>query len=250
MTDSFETTPDPDLRAPRLDRSEVSSAAMPIGRAQVLALVIVGIFALLALLPHVLIWGVPEAASSISPMDIFLFGGLFITGVVVHEGIHGLGYRWGGAAWSEIEFGFNWSGLAPYAHCTDPLRCGPYRWAVALPGLVLGALPLAAGLTAGHWGTTLFAFAMLAAAGGDALLLWMIRAVPQNAWVQDHPRKMGALVLGHSSSETAPRLAFDLEAGEQASGESDTKAARWLLLAVVIVAIVVGGVAGFMAAGM
>jgi hypothetical protein len=206
-------------------------------------------FALLAPLPHMLIWGVPEVSSLVSPMGGALLGGLIVAGVVVHEGIHGLGYLWGGAAWSEVKFGFNWSGFAPYAHCGAPLRCGAYRWAIVLPGLVLGAVPLAVGLTTGRWGATLFAFVMLAAAGGDALLLWMLRAVPRGAWVQDHPRKMGALVLGHSSSEAAPRLAFDPEAGTQVSENGDTRTTRWLL-GIVIVSVVVGGVAGFMAASM
>lgn len=247
MNDSSETTPNTDPQAPRLDRSEVSPAAMPVGRAQILALVIMGVFALFAFLPHALIWGAPEALSSISPMDGVLFVGLFVAGVVVHEGIHGLGYRWGGAAWSEIEFGVNWSGLAPYAHCAAPLRCGAYRWAIALPGLVLGIAPLAVGLTNGHWGATLFAFVMLAAAGGDVLLLWMLQGISRNTWVQDHPRKMGALVLGHGSSDAAPRLRFDPETGAQELEESGTKTVR-LLLAVVIVSAAVGGVVGFVAA--
>ncbi|MFB6099539.1 MAG: metalloprotease family protein, partial [Salinibacter sp.] len=142
-----------------------------------------------------------------------------------------------------------WSGLAPYAHCAAPLHCGAYRWAIALPGLVLGPPPLAAGLITGHWLTTLFAFIMLAAAGGDALLLWTLRGIPGNAWVQDHPCKMGALVLGHGSSGAAPRLAFDPEAGAQESEDSGTKTTRWLLV-ILIVSAVIGGVAGFMAASM
>lgn len=226
---------------------------MPVGRAQVLALVIVGVFALLTLLPHVMIWGTPGGSSPVSPMNGLLFGGLFVVGVIVHEGIHGLGYWWGGAAWSEIEFGVDWSGGAPYAHCTAPLRCGAYRWAIALPGLVLGASPLALGLLIGHWGMTLFAFAMLAGAGGDVLLLWMLRGLPRDAWVQDHPEKMGALVLAHASSHAAPRLAFDLKSAQkksaQTSEESGTKSVHWLLVALIVSALI-GGVAGFVAAGM
>ena len=65
-----------------------------------------------------------------------------------------------------------------YAHCTAALRCGPYRRAIALPGLVPGMPPLVIGLAAGHWGATLFAFVMLAFAGGDFLLLWTLRGVP------------------------------------------------------------------------
>lgn len=220
---------------------------MPMARAQNLSLGMVGLFGLLSLPPHMLIWGMPRLPTS--PSVFLLFGALLVIGVVVHEAIHGLGFAWGGADWSAIEFGFSWTGLAPYAHCTTPLRCGAYRWAIALPGVVLGVIPLAVGLAVGHGGTTVFAFIMLASASGDALLLWTLRAVPRASWVQDHPSKMGALVLGHSSSEVAPILSFELEAASPGDREMSREQSFRLLLILIVVSAIIGGVVGFLAAG-
>lgn len=219
---------------------------MPMGRAQILSLGMVGLFGLLSLPPYILIWGVPRLPAS--PSVFLSFGALLAIGVLVHEAIHGLGYAWGGADRSEIEFGFSWAGLAPYAHCTTPLRCGAYRRAVALPGLVLGAVPLVVGLAIGHWGATIFAFVMLSLAGGDALLLWTLRKVPRASWVQDHPTQMGALVLGHGSSDVAPMLAFEPEALDENDREMNRRQSFRLLLILLAVSAVIGGIVGFLAA--
>jgi hypothetical protein len=82
--------------------------------------------------------------------------------------------------------------------------------AIALPGLVLGVLPLVLGLSLGRWWLTAYAFLMLLAAAGDTLLLWIMRGVSGDAWMQDHPSKMGCLVLGHSASPIAPILEDDV----------------------------------------
>jgi hypothetical protein len=195
---------------------------MSMERAQGLSLVLMGVFALPSLLPHWLLWGAPNTAA-LGPAPYLTFLAVFAGGIVVHEGLHAVGYAQGGATRPEIEFGINWRGLAPYAHCTAPLRCGVYRWAVALPGLVLGVLPLGVGLLTGVWAVTLVAYVMLVAAAGDALLLWTLRGVSRDAWVQDHPHKMGALVLGHPASPVAPALAFEPGA-EAPNGEAEADA--------------------------
>lgn len=199
-----------------LDRSEVTFAVMPLIRAQLIGIGVFLVLAAAGTAPHLLLWGSPAAGDgpSATLLMTVVFGG-----IVVHEALHGVGYVWGGAGRSEVEFGVDWSSLTPYAHCEAPLRCGPYRWAIALPGLALGVVPLLVGLAVGSWPTVLLAALMLGAAGGDAMLLWMLRGVPSDAWVRDHPDKMGSLVLGHSASEVPPKLDFDL--GESDSGESE-----------------------------
>ncbi|MFB6278193.1 MAG: DUF3267 domain-containing protein [Salinibacter sp.] len=191
-------------------------AVMPLIRTQLLG---VGVFLVLAAAgtaPYLLLWGSPPESGgpSAALLMTVVFGG-----IVVHEALHGVGYVWGGADRSEVEFGVDWSSLTPYAHCGAPLRCGPYRWAIALPGLALGVVPLLVGLAVGSWATVLLAALMLGAAGGDAMLLWMLRGVPGDAWVRDHPSKMGSLVLGHPASEVPPTLDFDL--GENGLAEND-----------------------------
>lgn len=207
--------------SPRLDRSETTFVGVSMVRAQLVGGgLAVGLLAV-PLSAHLFLWGAPSGSDALGPDAFFGFSVAILVGIVVHEGLHGIGFRWGGADWSAVEFGFSWRGLAPYAHCDAPLRCAPYRWAIALPGLVLGGGPLAVGLGAGHWGITGFGAVMLAAAGGDFLILWLLRTVPRRAWVRDHPSQVGALILGGPSADEAPALAFNLDAEGGARQKED-----------------------------
>lgn len=199
----------------RLDRSDTTFVGVSMVRAQLLGGVLSVVLLAIPLGAHLSLWGMPSDPEAIGTATFPLFFGALVLGIVVHEGLHGLGFWWGGADGSAIEFGFSWEGLAPYAHCDAPLRCAPYRWAVLLPGLVLGGGPLVVGLGVGHWGITGFGAVMLAVAGGDLLILWLLRTVPRRAWVHDHPSQVGALVLGLPAAEEAPELTFDLEDEEQ-----------------------------------
>ena len=241
------TTEEAEPSRPHVSREEAKTAAMPMRRAQVIAIALFVPIVAISLVPHVYLWGVPDG----NPFPLSLVAAL-LGSIVVHEGLHGLGYYWGGANRADIEFGFNWSGLAPYAHCSVPLRATPYRVAIALPGLVLGVPPLLAGLGLGSWELTLYAFLMLAAAGGDALLLWTLRDVPGDAWTQDHPTQMGCLVLGHASSLVPPVLEpareSDSSSEEENTASSETGLSRRTLLAIFIVVTLLGIGVGYLAA--
>lgn len=167
--------------------------------------------ALLALGPHLALWGLPETPFPTDLESIVLFCGAFVLGVVLHEGLHGLGHVRGEATWDDVRFGMHWKALTPFAQCTVPTRARAYRIALALPGLVLGIGPLALGVSTGIWLVTFFGFLMLVAAAGDVLILWVLRGVPPRAWVQDHPRQVGCLVVaGAESSSPAPVSEDDL----------------------------------------
>lgn len=121
---------------------------------------------------------------------------VFIVGIVVHEALHGLGWRtFGRLPWSAIRFGVVWQALMPYAHCRAPLTATAYRWGAALPGLVTGVLPVALGLITGRGVVLVLGAVLLAAAAGDALVLWAIRRVPGRTRVLDHPSRPGCYVL-------------------------------------------------------
>lgn len=120
---------------------------------------------------------------------------IFIIGIVIHEGLHGLGYRLGGTPWQQIKFGIQWKALMPYAHCKAPMRARAYAVAVALPGIVLGLIPTVLGLVIHSDVITLFGASMLAGAIGDIMILWLLRTVPGDTLVQDHPTKPGFQIL-------------------------------------------------------
>ncbi len=180
--------------------SRPSRAVLPPAQAQLRAVVLLIPIALLSLAPYFALWGLPEDPFPTSVAATVLFLLAFVAGTALHEALHGLGHVWGEASWSNVQFGMHWGALTPFARCPLPSRARSYRLAVALPGLVLGVLPLAAGLWTGHWLTTFYGFLMLVAAAGDLLVLWILRGVPSGAWVQDHPEEVGCIVVADASA--------------------------------------------------
>jgi hypothetical protein len=121
---------------------------------------------------------------------------LFIPGIFVHELLHALGWVWFGKVGREaIRFGFQWKTLTPYAHCQLPMTASAYCAGGLLPGLMLGAVPGLLGALLGSFFLVAFGFVFTAAAGGDFLILWLLRGVSSRALVEDHPSKAGCYVL-------------------------------------------------------
>lgn len=120
----------------------------------------------------------------------------FAAGIFIHELLHAVGFVWAGKApVTAVKFGFSWQGLAPYAHCAEPMRAAAYRLSIILPGLVLGILPGILGVILQSWFLVLWGILMTIAAGGDLAVLLAIRHVPGAAWVRDHPTKAGCQVI-------------------------------------------------------
>lgn len=196
-----------------------SQAVLPPTQAQLRAVVLLFPIALLTLGPHLALWGLPDPAFPTQWTPALVFGAFFVAGTALHEVLHGWGHTWGPAAWDDVRFGMHWSALTPYARCDVPARAQTYRWAVGLPGLVLGILPATLGLAAGYWLATFFGFLMLVAAAGDILVLWILRSVPARAWVQDHPREVGCLIVADASATSpSPVSEADLPAQTDSTG--------------------------------
>ncbi|NGP87281.1 DUF3267 domain-containing protein [Fodinibius halophilus] len=128
--------------------------------------------------------------------DFPLFLVSVVIGTIAHELIHAICWvLLGNIPWSHIHFGFNWKALAPYVHCPDPVEVSSYRWGVAMPGIILGLIPyLYALLFHQEWllGFSLF---FTLAAGGDMLILWLLRRVKRGNRVQDHPDLVGCRLI-------------------------------------------------------
>lgn len=186
--------------------------------------------ALLSLGPHISLWGLPEVPFPTDLGAVLVFVGVFVVGTVLHEVLHGVGHVAGEATWADVRFGMHWKALTPYARCEVPSRARSYRIAVALPGVVLGGGPLAVGLATGHWLTTFFGFLMWVAAAGDLLILWVLWGVPGDAWVQDHPEKVGCLVVAGPSASAPSAVSVDDLTEEQLGPEEGLSLRRVLLL--------------------
>ncbi|MFZ4814818.1 MAG: DUF3267 domain-containing protein, partial [Phototrophicaceae bacterium] len=122
--------------------------------------------------------------------------GLFFLLIVAHEGCHALGWKFaGGLPWSVMSFGMKWQTLTPYAHAKGEMRADAYRIGVILPLILTGVLPFLIALWVAHPTTAFIASVMISAAVGDLLVLWIMRGLPPDALVKDHPSKAGCIVV-------------------------------------------------------
>jgi hypothetical protein len=119
-----------------------------------------------------------------------------LLGVVVHEFIHGI--TWviiGRKPFSAIKFGFQWKTFTPYAHLKEAVEVNAYRLGAFLPGFILGILTYMLSLLLGSGDLLWFSLVHTSAAGGDWLILWIIRNVKVGMQVEDHPTNAGCYVL-------------------------------------------------------
>lgn len=136
-----------------------------------------------------------EALKAAFFLKPFVLATLVLAGVVMHELLHAstaLFFCKKGI--KSIRFGIHWKSLTPYCHCCESMTVRQYRLVVAMPGLVMGLLPVMVGLYTGALGIMLFGLFFTLAAGGDLLILWLLRNECKNTLVQDHPTQIGCLI--------------------------------------------------------
>lgn len=119
-----------------------------------------------------------------------------ILGIATHEIIHGLSWMvFGHKPLSVIKFGFQWKTLTPYAHLKEPVEVNVYRIGTFMPGFILGILPYVLSLLLNDGNLFWLGLVHTAGAGGDWLVLWLIRNVKSGTLVEDHPTNAGCYVL-------------------------------------------------------
>lgn len=153
--------------------------------------------ALLVLGPFWWAWGSPPIGQGVAVVGepLVLVPGI-VLGVLVHEGLHALGFLVaGGAPPGAVRIGVDRRTLTPFARCTVPVTASAYRVTALLPAAVLGLLPAVAGWVTGAGALAVAGFLLLAVAGGDLAAVWAIRGVPAGALVLDHPTRVGCTVL-------------------------------------------------------
>lgn len=165
-------------------------------RAHLIALGLLAVALAVAVGSHSAIWGRPVESIA----DVIFESGAFLlaitAAVIAHEALHAIGFRYfGGAPWKQIRMGMQWRTATPFARALVPVSARAYRRTAALPGLVLGALPMAAGVLLDVPFASGFGVLMLAGAGGDAAIIWAMRSAPDDALVLDCPHALGCLVV-------------------------------------------------------
>lgn len=119
-----------------------------------------------------------------------------LIGIAIHELIHGISWViFGRKPFSAIKFGFQWKTFTPYAHLKEPVDVNAYRLGAFMPGLILGILAYGLSLVLGNGDLFWFSLVHTSAAGGDWLVLWLLRNVRRGMRVEDHPTNAGCYVL-------------------------------------------------------
>lgn len=173
-------------------------------RANVVAAVLIPVFLLVTLGPFWAIHGGSELWRGASLVfRPWVFFPAFLAAIVVHEGLHAVGFRIAGAPRAALHFGVDRKTLSPYAGCRVPVRVSAYRLAVLLPGLLLGVLPWVYGMAAGVAWAVVWGATMIVTAGGDAIILWIVRELPGSTLVLDHPSRAGCQIFEDAASGPA-----------------------------------------------
>ena len=116
--------------------------------------------------------------------------------IVVHEAVHAIAWKFAsGLPWKAFRFGVVWKALAPYCHATEMMRVQPYRIGAVAPLIVTGVLPLIYGYVAWSAAWVVLGAVAISAAVGDIFVLWVLRDLPDEALVRDHPSNAGCIVL-------------------------------------------------------
>ena len=120
---------------------------------------------------------------------------VLIAGIVAHELLHGITWAFfTSKGWRSIKFGFALKGLMPYCHSKEPLKAWQYRLGGLMPAVVLGFIPTLFAFLAGNLPVLVFGLFFTLAAGGDFIIVWLLRKTPADTLVADHPSKPGCCV--------------------------------------------------------
>ncbi len=138
---------------------------------------------------------------SFAPLPWLAVALLFLAGVAVHELLHAAGFVLGGAAPATVRIRVHWPTLTPYATCSTLVSPRAYRVAGALPGVALGLVPAVVGVALGQGALTVWGALFTGLAAGDFVVLWLIRDLPADALVQDHPARLGCRVVPRPAGE-------------------------------------------------
>ena len=120
--------------------------------------------------------------------DLLIVLGVFLVGLVAHEGIHALSAMlFGKVKKEDLSFGANMRQLMLYCHVKTPLTVRAYRLMLLPPVVITGIVPL---FIAAFFGSPLLVvvFSLLVSGGaGDICMFLSLRKYDKDQLVLDHP---------------------------------------------------------------
>ena len=174
-------------------------------------LVWANVFGVLILIPIGLLFGLPfyfiwkpqldikQYLDSAGPLraglGFLLIFEILILGIVLHELIHGIIWaKFAKEGFKSIKFGVLWEMLTPYCHCKEALNVRQYIIGAIAPAIILGIIPTIIAIITGNLGLLIFGMLFTMAAGGDFLIINLIRKESSSDLVQDHPSEAGCFI--------------------------------------------------------
>ncbi|MEA2097413.1 MAG: DUF3267 domain-containing protein [Candidatus Cloacimonadota bacterium] len=148
--------------------------------------------------PFVLIWNWQTFTQGFLSIYLVLpyFIIAFVVGAFLHEVLHAIGFLiFGKLKIKQVQIGIKWKYLTPFAHCRIPLKASVYRIALLLPAVILGIVPSLVAIIIGKSWLLIYGTLFTVLAGGDFLILWIIRNVKGNELVKDHPERCGCYII-------------------------------------------------------
>lgn len=131
--------------------------------------------------------------------NLALFVIVFILLTVVHELIHGISWSFFTEhGFKDIEFGFMKQYLTPYCTCLMPLNKKQYIFGAIMPFILLGAIPMMAGILTGSSLILFLGILMADAAAGDLMIIWNImryKSESDRIVYIDHPTQAGGVIF-------------------------------------------------------
>ena len=159
-------------------------------KANIVALVVLGLFCLLGVAGMYAIWG---GISFGRPWSTMLFCIGIFAGVAVHELIHGFTWMWATrSSFRHLRFGLLRGGV--YCHIDVPMSKRKYVVGALMPLLLLGVVPFLLSFATNSLWLMLFGAIFIGCAMGDVLIVWAIRKEPPDTLVYDHPSEPGCIV--------------------------------------------------------
>lgn len=132
-------------------------------------------------------------------MNPLVFFVLMLVLIVVHELIHGISWSFFAPhGFKDIEFGIMMQYLTPYCTCLAPLKKSRYVFGSAMPLIILGILPMIAGIVLRNPAVLLMGIIMADGAAGDIMVIARVlgyKSSAEDIVYMDHPTEAGGVIF-------------------------------------------------------
>ena len=116
--------------------------------------------------------------------------------IILHEGLHGLIWALlNPSGFKSIKFGFNRDLLSPFTHCNIPINKYVYLIGGMSPLFFMGIIPAIISFINGNSYWYILSLFCIWTAAGDIISCYYILKVPDNYKIQDHPHKLGFILV-------------------------------------------------------